>query len=112
MISAVPMECIISTGHLDEVDGLNSTRALILQAYYALRRMYPPACIGTPQIAAWIKRYEPDEPFPSESLILLTLRHAQVAHRRRGRPRRDRPTPPFLPPDRALPHGRALLRGR
>jgi hypothetical protein len=102
------MECLISGGLLDELDGLNPTRALILQAYYALRRTYAPTQIGTRQIAAWIKHYEPDESFPSDSLILLTLRHAQIAHRPRGRPRRDSPTPvpapPFLLPQRPLPH--------
>jgi hypothetical protein len=98
------METLVLNGHLDESDGLNPTRALILQAYYALRRTYPPTQIGVPQIEAWIKRYEPDESSPSESLILLTLRNAEVVHRGRGRPRRDAPTPvpapPFLSPDR------------
>jgi hypothetical protein len=98
------MEYLVSHGSLDVLDGLNPTRALILQAYYALRRAYPPAQIGVPEIGAWIHRYEPDESFPSESLILLTLRNSKVAHRGRGRPRRDRPTPvpapPFLSPER------------
>ena len=101
------MECLVSQDLLDEVDGLNPARALILQAYYALRRSYGPTQIGTRQIVAWLKRHEPDEPLPSDSLILLTLRQAQVAHRRRGRPRRDQPTPvpapPFLPLNRPLP---------
>jgi hypothetical protein len=92
------MESLVLNGHLDELDGLNPTRALILQAYYALRRTYPPTWIGVPQIEAWIKRNEPDESFPSESLILLTLRNAEVAHRGRGRPRRDSPTPVPAPP--------------
>lgn len=108
MRSAVPMECLVSNGLLDELDGLNPTRALILQAYYALRRIYGPTQIGTRQIAAWIKHHEPDESFPSDSLILLTLRHAQITHRPRWRPRRDQPTPvpapPFLPPCRQRPH--------
>jgi hypothetical protein len=106
----VAMECLVSNGLLDELDGLNPTRALILQAYYALRRTYAPTQIGTRQIAAWIKQNEPGESFPSDSLILLTLRQAQVAHRLRGRPRRDRPTPvpapPLLLPRRLLPHDR------
>jgi hypothetical protein len=105
------MEYLVSNGLLDELDGLNPTRALILQAYYALRRTYAPTQIGTPQVAAWIKLHEPDESFPSDSLILLTLRQAQIAHRARGRPRRDCPTPvpvpPLLRPHRVLPHGRA-----
>jgi hypothetical protein len=104
------MECLVSNGLLDELDGLNPTRALILQAYYALRRTYPPTQIGTRQIAQWIKLHEPDESFPSDSLILLTLRQAQIAHRPRGRPRHDRPTPvpapPFLLPRRLQPHDR------
>lgn len=110
------MENFVLNGHLDESDGLNSTRALILHAYYGLRRAYPPTQIGVPQIGAWIKRYEPDESFPSESLILLTLRNAEVVHRGRGRPRRDAPTPvrapPFLSPERLQPLDRARLQGR
>jgi hypothetical protein len=105
------MECLSLNGHLDKHDGLNPTRALILQAYYGLRRMYPATQIGTPEIAAWIKRYEPDESFPSDSLILLTLRCAEVAHRPRGRPRSDCPTPvpapPFLSLDRPPPRDSA-----
>lgn len=101
------MECLGLNGHLDELDGLNPTRALILHAYYGLRRAYAPAQIGTAEIAAWIKHYEPDESFPSDSLILLTLRRARVAHRPRGRPRSDCPTPvpapPFVSLDRPPP---------
>lgn len=79
------MECLSLNGHLDEHDGLNPTRALILQAYYGLRRMYRPTQIGTPEIAAWIKRYEPDESFPSDSLIRVLA----AGVRRRG-PERTR----------------------
>jgi hypothetical protein len=32
------MDDVASHGLLDEIDGLNPARALILQAYYALRR--------------------------------------------------------------------------
>jgi hypothetical protein len=92
------MEYVVSHGPLDELDGLNATRALILQAYYALRRTYPPTLIGTPQVAAWIKIHEPDESVPSDSLILLTFRQAKVVHRPPGRPRGDRPTPVPSPP--------------
>jgi hypothetical protein len=99
------MESLVCRDLLDELDGLNPARALILQAYYALRRAYGPMQIGTQQIVAWIKAYEPEESFPSESLILLTLRQANVVHRPRGRPRHDRPTPvpgsPFLQPARS-----------
>jgi hypothetical protein len=76
-------------GRLDELDGLNATRALILQAYYALRRLYTPTRIGAREIAAWILHYEPDESQPSVALIQLTLAHAKVPHRAPGRPRRE-----------------------
>jgi len=87
------MTPLVMSGHLDERDGLNPTRALILQAYYALRRCYAPTQIGTRQIAAWIKHYEPDESLPSDALIQLTLVGAKVPHRRPGRPRRDSAAP-------------------
>ena len=92
------MVAYVSCEHLDEVDGLNSTRALILQAYFALRRTYPPTQIGTAQITRWIEHCEPDEAVPSDSLVLLTLRQAKVVHRPPGRPRSDRPTPVPAPP--------------
>jgi hypothetical protein len=105
------MACLVLNGHLDDLDGLNPTRALILQAYYGLRRTYAPPQIGVPQITAWIKAYEPHESLPSESLILLTLRQAKIPHRSRGRPRRSDPTPvpapPFFLPRRRLPHDQA-----
>ena len=108
---AAPMECLSLNGHLDKRDGLNPTRALILQAYYGVRRTSLPTQIGTSEIGAWIKRYEPDESFPSDSLILLTLRCAGLAHRPRGRPRSDDPTPvpapPFLSLDRRPPRDSA-----
>jgi hypothetical protein len=95
------MESSISPGLLDEGDGLNPTRALILQSYYALRRTRLPIHIGTGDISRWIKAHEPDEPLPSESLIRLTLVCAKLAHRPPGRPRHDGPAqvtgPPFLP---------------
>ena len=99
-----------SSGHLDELDGLNATRALILQGYYALRRTLSPPQIGTRQIAAWIKQYEPEEMMPSDALIQLTLTRAKVHHRRPGRPRKDsaaRPLAPlFLPLRRPPPPNR------
>jgi hypothetical protein len=102
------MESLLSPGLLDERDGLNPTRALILQAYYALRRTCLPTQIGSREIAAWIKRHEPHESLPSDSLIGLTLAHAQILHRAPGRPRHDRCTPvpaaPFLLARRPLPH--------
>jgi hypothetical protein len=105
------MDDLASHGLLDEVDGLNPARALILQAYYALRRAYPPAQIGVQQIAAWIKFHEPAELPPSDSLIQLTLHRAKVVHRGPGRPRGDRATrvaaPPFLGLGRLRFQGRA-----
>jgi len=102
------MENLVSPERLDEVDGLNPTRALILQAYFALRRTYAPTQIGTVQIATWIEHYEPEESVPSDSLVLLTLRQAKVLHRPPGRPRSDRPTPVPAPP-LFLPRRRRLL---
>jgi hypothetical protein len=104
-MTAVPL-----CGHLDKLDGLNPTRALILQAYYGLRRIYAPPLIGTQQIAAWIKLNEPNESFPSDALIQLTLVRAEVPHRRPGRPRRESaapvPAPPFFSRHRPLLHGK------
>jgi hypothetical protein len=95
------MEDPISPGLLDEGDGLNPTRALILQGYYALRRTRLPIHIGTRDISMWIKTHEPHEALPSESLIRLTLVRAKLAHRAPGRPRHDGPAkvtgPPFCP---------------
>jgi hypothetical protein len=105
------MEDLLSREHLDEVDGLNPTRALILQAYFALRRSYPPTQIGTVQITTWIENYEPDESVPSDSLVLLTLRQAKVVHRPPGRPRGDRPTPVPAPPLFLPRRPRLLVRG-
>jgi hypothetical protein len=86
------------SGHLDELDGLNATRALILQAYYGLRRTSAPREIGTREIAAWIKRHEPEEVMPSDALIQLTLTQAKVPHRLPGRPRNNSGAPSVAPP--------------
>jgi len=98
------MEDLLSPGLLDKGDGLNPTRALILQAYYALRRTRLPIHIGMRDISMWIKAREPEEPLPSDALIRLTLACAKLAHRAPGRPRHDGParvtSPPFLPPRR------------
>ena len=80
------MDDLSASALLDDLDGLNSAGALILQAYYALRRGTRPPEIGTRQIAAWIHGHEPSEALPSDSLILLTLRQAKVHHRSPGRP--------------------------
>lgn len=94
------MEDLLSPGLLDEGDGLNPTRALILQGYYALRRTRLPIHIGMRDISGWIKMHEPHESLPSDSLIRLTLVCAKLPHRAPGRPRRDGPakvTGPLLP---------------
>jgi hypothetical protein len=92
VVSKQTMADPVLSGHLDELDGLNATRALILQAYYALRRIWTPRQIGTRQITAWIKQHEPEESMPSEALIQLTLTQAKVPHRLPGRPRKDSAT--------------------
>jgi hypothetical protein len=96
------------SGRLHELDGLNATRALILQAYYTLRRLYPPSRIGAREIAAWIKHYEPNESQPSIALIQLTFAHAKVAHRAPGRPRCESRVP--VPSSPLLFRRRRLLR--
>lgn len=100
----------VSSGQLDELDGLNATRALILQAYYALRRRVTARQIGTSDIAEWIKRHEPQDMMPSQPLIQLTLTRAKVPHRLPGRPRAETSTAsvdtPFLPLSQAPPCGR------
>jgi hypothetical protein len=100
MLSRLAMADPASSGHLDELDGLNPTRALILQGYYALRRRSSPRQIGTRQIAAWLRQHEPEETMPSDALIQLTLTRANAPHRLPGRPRKDGAaravTPPFL----------------
>lgn len=96
------------SGHLDELDGLNPTRALILQGYYALRRTSTPRQIGTRQIATWIRQHEPHESMPSDALIQLTLTQAKVPHRLPGRPRNASAAlgSPFLRLHRAPPPNR------
>ena len=101
------MENVLSPGLLDERDGLNPTRALILHAYYGLRRTRVPTQIGTSDIVGWIKDNAPGESLPSTSLILLTLGHAKLVHRPPGRPRHDGPVSasasPFLRAQRPCP---------
>lgn len=88
----------VSSNELDELDGLNATRALILQAYYALRRQVAARQIGTREISEWIERHEPNETLPSHALIQLTLTQAEVPHRVPGRPRKETTVTPFPPP--------------
>jgi hypothetical protein len=85
-----------ATEPLDE-DGINPTRALILHAYWGLRRERPSSRLGTRDIAAWIRAHEPDLPLPSDSLILLTLETAGVPRRAPGRPWKQACSPPFCP---------------
>ena len=92
------MEDPLSPGLLDKGDRLNPTRALILQAYYALRRTRLPIHIGARDISMWIKAREPEESLPSDALIRLTLMSAGLAHRAPGRPRHDGPAPVTCPP--------------
>ncbi len=80
-------------------------RALVLQAYWALRRVRTPEIIGTPEIRAWIRTHEPRAERPSDTLVRVTLLAAEVPHRKMGRPRRGTttapvPLPPFCPPHR------------
>lgn len=78
-------------------EGINPTRALILQAYWGLRRELPPTQIGTREIATWIRAHEPAIPLPSASLIQLTLDAAGVSRRPPGRPAKAVCVPPFCP---------------
>ena len=100
----------MASGQLDELDGLNATRALILQGYYALRRRVAARQIGTGEIAEWIEHHEAEETMPSHALIQLTLTQAKVPHRLPGRPRNDTSVgslePPFLLLGQALPPSR------
>ena len=48
---------------LDE-DGINPTRALILQAYWSLRRHSSASSVGTREILAQIRALEPELPLP------------------------------------------------
>jgi hypothetical protein len=104
------MEDVLSPGLLDERDGLNPTRALVLQAYYALRRTRAPDRIGCREIAAWIRLHEPKESRPSDSLIRLTLAHAKIAHRTPGRPRSNSRVP--IPPLPSRIHRLRIAPGR
>jgi hypothetical protein len=100
----------VTSGQLDELDGLNATRALILQAYYALRRRVVARQIGTREIAGWIERHEREETMPSDALIQLTLTEAKVPHRLPGRPRAETSVAvlasPFLLSNQVPPPGR------
>lgn len=49
-------------------DGINPTHALILEAYWMLRREFAAESIGSTEIAPWIRTNEPDLSLPSPSL--------------------------------------------
>ncbi len=87
------------TAAFDALDdeGINPARALILHAYWGLRRDLPPAQIGTREITTWIRAHEPDSPLPSASLIQITLDAAGVSRRPPGRPAKGVCVPPFCP---------------
>jgi len=78
-------------------DGINPARALILHAYWGLRRSEPAEHVGTHEIADWIEAHEPTARVPSPSLIQLTLEQAAVEHRKPGRPCLREAAPPFCP---------------
>jgi len=83
------------------IDGVTSLRALVMQAYWALRRVRTPDLIGTPDIRFWIRANAPRAERPSDSLIRATLLAARLPRRAGGRPRRGTtmpyvPVPPFL----------------
>jgi hypothetical protein len=77
-------------------DGINSARALILHAYFGLRRSRAAEQIGTSEVISWIRMHEPDEPAPSASLVQLTLDEAGVSHRARGRPATNTDSSPLF----------------
>lgn len=82
------------------IDGVTPLRALVLQAYWALRRVRTPDQIGTPDVRYWIRANTPRAERPSDSLIRATLLAAKLPRRVEGRPRRGStmpyvPVPPF-----------------
>ncbi len=90
-------------------DHLTPARALVLEAYYALRQVQPGTTIGSGEIRRWIRRQKGSGELPSDSLIVLTLAEAGVPRRGTGRPRRDEAVdaapaaPPFVPVRRNPP---------
>jgi hypothetical protein len=89
-------------------DGLTPMRALILEAYYALRQVRAASTIGSAEIRKWIRTRKGCGDVPSESLVLLTLAEADVPRRGTGRPRResrvqDASAPPLFVPVRREP---------
>ncbi len=78
-------------------EGINPTRALILQAYWSLRRHHPASAVGTREILDQIRVLEPDLPLPSPALVLTTLELIGVKRRAPGRPSKASCLPPFCP---------------
>ncbi len=68
------------------IDGVTPLRALVLQAYWALRRVRTPDQIGTPDIRFWIRANTPRAERPSDSLIRATLLAAKLPRRAGAEP--------------------------
>jgi hypothetical protein len=88
MVTFVDMGTPNASYALKDVERLTPLRALVLQAYYGLRRFHEASGIGTAEIRAWIRAGEPNVERPSGSLVRSTLLAAGVPHRKEGRPRR------------------------
>lgn len=112
MVTLVGMTPTVVSAVLPTADGVTPLRALVLQAYWALRRVRTPDLIGTPDLRAWIRTHAPYTDRPSDTLVRVTLLAVGVPHRKPGRPRRGTtptpvPIPPFCPtrrhPGRSAP---------
>ena len=105
MVTFIDMGTPNASYALKDVERLTPLRALVLQAYYGLRRSHEADEIGTSEIRAWIRAREPKVERPSGSLVRMTLLASGVPHRKEGRPRRGRllrivPASPPLSPER------------
>jgi hypothetical protein len=69
-------------------DGLDTTSASILAAYFALRVERVAGAIGTREIATFLTRHWPARAVPSDSVIQRALVAAALPHRGRGQPSR------------------------
>jgi hypothetical protein len=70
-------------------DAIDATRALILHAYFGLRRTRAGRSTGVREVREWIGTHEPETDVPSDAVIQRALVAAGVAHRRPGKPHRD-----------------------
>jgi hypothetical protein len=70
-------------------DAIDATRALILQAYFALRRTRTGRAIGVREVREWIDVHAADTACPSDAVIQRALVAAGLTHRRPGKPHRD-----------------------